>query len=141
MAPQAAPGSDELTLGQMQEICDAVQEVRGDWYAPGIMAELRKVAHLSFSAVMPAMVEAAANRAMATPGHLADAARTYAVLRMTVEHEAEARERGREDWRREVHEDVENRARPESRAEHLARLKAEAAAGSLRSPVRGAGRA
>lgn len=141
VAPQAAPGGDELTLGQMQEICDAVQEVRGDWYAPGIMAELRKVAHLPFAAVMPAVVEASANRAMTTPGHLADAARTYAVSRMTVEHEAEVRERGREDWRREVHDDVENRARPESRAEHLARLKAEAQAGSLRSSVRGARRA
>lgn len=140
VVPQAAPGGEDLTLGQMQEICDAVQEVRGDWHAPGIMAELRKVAHLPFPAVMPAMVEAAANRAMVKPSHLAAAVQAYAINRMTVEHEAEVRDRGREDWRREVHEDVENRARPESRAEHLARLKAEAQAGSLRSPVRGASR-
>lgn len=140
VVPQAAPGGDDLTLGQMQEICDAVQEVRGDWHAPGIMAELRKVAHLPFPAVMPAMVEAAANRAMVKPAHLAAAVQAYAVSRMTVEHGAEVRDRGREDWRREVHDDVENRARPESRAEHLERLKAEAQAGSLRSPVRGASR-
>jgi len=131
----------ELSDDEQRAIALAVIGVRPEWHTPGIMAQIKQVAHLPADVVMPAFVEAAGNRTLYHPMHLASRA-------LEIAHAAEARKRAdgsreqsAEEWRREVHDDVENRARPESRAEHLARLKAEAQAGSLRSPVRGASRA
>lgn len=140
VAPQAAPGGEMITPEEAHDILCAVVAVRPEWHTPGIVAQIRIVSHLPAASVKAAFVEAAHDRSVYTPMHLASAASDRSIRVDLKEAAEDRRERQAEDWRREVHDDVENRARPESRAEHLVRLKAEAQAGSLRSPVRGASR-
>lgn len=126
MAPQAAPGSDEnadLTPEQNHEIVCAVIAIRPEWQTPGIEAQLRQVAHLPYADVRGAFEAAAADRSVYTPMHLATAAQERVAAVVGKEAAAERRERLQADWRREHHEDVENRARIEDRPGHLARLR------------------
>lgn len=135
VVPQAAPGG-EMSAEDLREIVCAVISIRPEWQTPGIQAQLRQVAHLPYAEVRQAFEEAAGDRSIYTPMHLATAAQARMAAQVERERAVGHRERAAEDWRREVHKDVTNRARPESRAEYLARLKAEAQAGKLRSPVR-----
>ena len=136
-AEESATDDDEdkgqMSPDQIHEIVAAVIAIRPEWQPPGIQAQLRQVMHLPYAEVRRAFEDAAANRSIYTPMHLASAAQDRMVTQEHRERAQEHRERQAEDWRREVHADVANRARPESRAEHVARLKAEAQAARVRA--------
>lgn len=125
---------DGEVLGEEQrhEIVCAVIGLRPEWHTPGIEAQLRQVEHLPYEMVMAGFTAAAADRDVHTPMHLATAAQDIAAKVSRVAADHERRDRSSEEWRRELHESVENRARPESRSQHVARLKREAADARLR---------
>lgn len=131
--PQAAPGSEgELTEEQAHEITCAVIAIRPEWQTPGIRAQLRQVAHLPYDDVRSAFEEAAADRTVYTPMHLATAAQDRMVTVAGKEAAAQRRERDAESWREQVHEDAVNRARPEVRAQKIAEAREQWLAARMR---------
>lgn len=112
-----------LTEGGSAEIVARVTQVRPEWQMPGIMAQLRQVEHLPFEIVVDAFVEAARDRSIRTPINLATAAEDLAARAERKAAKDEERERDQEGWRRQLHEDVSNRADPAARARHIAEAK------------------
>lgn len=125
--PYAERDDDARTTGmnpdQFAELVDAVTALRPEWQAPGIRAQVAQVAHLPYELVREAFLESAGDRKFYTPMHLASAANDRVVQVERKAAKDEERERDQDDWRRQVHEDVSNRADPVTRARYLADLK------------------
>jgi hypothetical protein len=111
------------TPGAGREIVARVIHIRPEWQAPGVVAQLRQVEHLPFETVMTAFVAAAQDRSVRTPINLATAAEDLAAQAGRKAAKDEERARGQEEWRRQVHEDAENRADKAARQRHIADLK------------------
>lgn len=122
---EAKPGV--LSEAERHEIACAVIGVRPEWHTPGIMAQLRLVERLPADTVRAAFVAAANDRSVYTPMHLATAAFDQVVRESQREAAGERKERQAEEWRRQVHDDAENRSKPETRAQMIQRLKDEKA--------------
>lgn len=108
---------------QFSELVGAVTALRPEWQAPGVRAQVAQVAHLPYELVREAFLESAGDRKFYTPMHLATAALDRAAQVERKAAKDEERERDQDDWRRQVHEDVSNRADPVTRARYLADLK------------------
>lgn len=120
-------GDRKITAEQAHSILCAVISIRPEWGARGIEKQLEQVEHLPYETILAGFREGAADRQARSPMFLADAARALATKETHRRGEAERKERQAEEWRRQVHDDAENRSKPETRAQMIQRLKDEKA--------------
>lgn len=116
--------TSELNTEQVDRIVSAVMQVRGDWQAPGIRAQIRQVSHLPFDVVYSGFIRGATDTAMRTPMNLATAAQEYASQQQERESAEENRALTEQAWRQEVNQDVSNRSTPETRKAYAMAAKA-----------------
>lgn len=122
-----ATAGETITPAQADTIANAVVAVRPEWHTPGVHAQLRQVLHLPYDDVREGFLAAASDRRIDKPFLLAEAAQQHLTARVDRQAAGERRERQAEEWRQQVHDDAENRSKPETRAQMIQRLKDEKA--------------
>lgn len=110
-----ATDDDGWTYEQRRDTVQAVMDVRPEWQAPGIEAQLRQVVHLPYEQVRDAFVAAAEDRSVYSPIRLASAAVEIAVDEAAKEAAAARREHNNQALRAEIAKDHRHRAAPETR--------------------------
>lgn len=117
---QQTDDDGELSKEQALDICGRVVEVRPEWQMPGIMAQLRQVAHLPYATVLAGFTEAARDRGLHTPMHLASRVQEVAAREESARSAAERRVREQEELHREIEEAKQRRATGEDRLRGIA---------------------